>query len=362
MVQSQIRGLALMPANTSGRRRFVSAQDVARRAGVSRSAVSRAFTPGASIAPSTLARIRKAADALGYEVNGLARGLLAHRSHIVGLVTTDAESPFRALMIAALSRSLIERGNVPAIINIGPTSEDVASASRQLLRYRAEATVFLSGSPPASLVDLARRNGQPLILINRAETKFDRVRCDDRDGARLAFETLSAAGARRFAVVNTERPSPSLLAREMAFSRIVRARDMDVRIVRAGRHSDYQSGRDAVNRMLADGAPPEAIFCVNDLMAFGAIDALRVAGKRVPDEVSIVGFDDVPMADWTPYRLTTVKQDPERIAAAVVSILERRMASPNAPPLSLTVPVEVVVRDTVAAASGAVRRSSRPTT
>ena len=134
----------------SGGRRFVSAQDVAEHAGVSRSAVSRAFTPGASIAPATLARVQEAASALGYQVNHLARGLHAHRSQLVGLVTSDPDTPFRAQMIAALSRALIERGNVPALISVGPTAGEVANAARQLLRYRAEATVFLSGSPPAA--------------------------------------------------------------------------------------------------------------------------------------------------------------------------------------------------------------------
>src|SRR5215207_6947172 len=132
-----LAGAEQMPEERdSGRRRFVSAQDVAQRAGVSRSAVSRAFTPGASIAPVTLARVQAAADALGYQVNDLARGLLAHRSQLVGLVTSDADTPFRAQMIAALSRALIERGNVPAVIDIGPTVVDVANASRQLLRHR----------------------------------------------------------------------------------------------------------------------------------------------------------------------------------------------------------------------------------
>ena len=172
----------------------MSSREVAERAGVSRSAVSRAFTPGASIAPATLKRVKAAADALGYQVNHLARGLLAHRSHLVGLVTSDPETPFRAQMISALSRALIQRGNVPAIISVGPTAEDLANASRQLLGYRAEATVFLSGSPPASLIEMARRNGQPLVLINRAETGLDVVRCDDRGGARLAFDALRGSG------------------------------------------------------------------------------------------------------------------------------------------------------------------------
>jgi len=328
-------------------RRFVSARDVADRAGVSRSAVSRAFTPGASIAPATLARVHEAADALGYQVNDLARGLLAHRSQLVGLVTSDADTPFRAQMIAALSRALIERGNVPAVIDIGPTVDDVANASRQLLRHRAEATVFLSGTPPESLVELTRQNGQSLILINRAETELDSVRCDDRGGAEQAFKALSASGASSFAVINMAHPSPSLVAREQEFSRLAAARGADAVVVRAGR-SDYAGGREAALVLLASSRPvPEAVFCVNDLMAFGALDALRGGGLSVPDDVSIIGFDDVPMAAWAPYRLTTLRQEPKRIAREVIAMLDRRAAEPDAPPMSVTFPVDLVVRETV---------------
>jgi DNA-binding LacI/PurR family transcriptional regulator len=330
----------------NGQGRFVSAQAVAELAGVSRSAVSRAFTPGASIAPATLARVHEAAAALGYQVNDLARGLLANRSRLIGLVASDADSPFRAQMIASLSQALIKRGNVPAIINIGHTAEDIASASHQLLRYRAEATVFLSGSPPESLVELTRRNGQPLILINRAETGLDSVQCDDKDGALQAFEALSLTGAACFAVINKANPSPSLAARERAFDRFAAAAGFKARIVRAG-HSDYDGGREAARRLLENGPAPDAIFCVNDLMAFGALDYLRGAGLRIPDDVSVIGFDDVPIAAWAAYRLTTLRQDPERIAEEVVSILDRRLADPDSPPMSVYFPVELVVRETV---------------
>jgi DNA-binding LacI/PurR family transcriptional regulator len=330
----------------NGRRRFISAQDVAERAGVSRSAVSRAFTPGASIAPETLARVQIAADALGYQVNDLARGLLANRSRIVGLVTSDADTPFRAGMIAALSSLLIGRGNVPAVINLGPTVDDVAHASRQLLRYRAEAMIFLSGSPPHSLVEMTRRNGQLLILINRAETDLDSVRCDDRGGAEQAFAALAASGASRFAVINAADPSPSLLARERAFSRLAAERGAPASIARAGQ-ATYEGGQGAARLLLAQGAAPEAVFCVNDLMAFGAMDDFRGAGLRVPDDVSLVGFDDVPMAAWGPYRLTTLRQSPDRIANEVVAILDRRADKPDLPPVSVSFPVDLVVRATV---------------
>jgi DNA-binding LacI/PurR family transcriptional regulator len=341
------RGAEQMPENRgNGWRRFVSAQNVAERAGVSRSAVSRAFTPGASIAPATLAKVLRAADALGYEVNDLARGLLAHRSQLVTLVTSDPESPFRAQMIAALCRALIERGNMPAIISVGPTAEDLANARRQVLRYRAEATVFLSGSPPTALIELTRRNGQTLILINRAETGLDSVRCDDRGGAEQAFEALRMTGASRFAVINMAHPSPSLLAREQAFARFATACSAAPTIVRAG-HSDYEGGREAARRLLAAGQTPEAVFCVNDLMAFGALDHLHSAGLSAPDDISVIGFDDVPMAAWAPYRLTTLRQDPERIAKEVVSILNRRIAEPDVAPMSISFPVDLIVRETV---------------
>jgi DNA-binding LacI/PurR family transcriptional regulator len=330
----------------TGWRRFVSARDVAQRAGVSRSAVSRAFTPGASIAPATLARVQEAAAALGYQVNDLARGLLAHRSQLVGLVTSDADAPFRAAMIAALSSALIQRGNVPALISVGPTPEDIANASWQLLRYRAEATIFLSGSPPVSLVELTRRNGQALILVNRAETGIDSVRCDDRGGTQAAFDALRATGASRFGVVNMARPSPSLLARERAFVAFAAARGVTATVVRAG-HSDYAGGQAAARRLLAGGLAPDAVFCVNDLMALGALDLLRGAGLEVPDDVSIIGFDDIPMAGWAAYRLTTLRQDPGRIAREVVAILDRRIAEPDLPPMSVTFPADLVVRATV---------------
>lgn len=327
-------------------RRFVSAEDVAAFAGVSRSAVSRAFTPGASIAPATLARVQKAADALGYQVNDLARGLLAHRSRLVGLVTSDADTPFRAQMIAAISLALIRRGNLPAIVNVGRTADDVATASRQLLRNRAEATIFLSGSPPASLVEMTRRNGQTLILISRAEAGLDSVRCDDRDGARQAFEALRGTGASRFGVVTMEHPKPSLLARERAFTRLAADSGAITTVVRAGQ-PDYAGGQDAARRLLGGGRPPEALFCVNDLMAFGALDYLRAAGLRVPNDISIIGFDDVPMSAWHSYRLTTLRQDTERIAREVVSVLDRRSVEPDSPPISVCFPSDLVVRDTV---------------
>jgi DNA-binding LacI/PurR family transcriptional regulator len=338
--------MAFSSRKSSGGRRFVSSRDVAERAGVSRSAVSRAFTPGASIAPATLARVQAAADALGYQVNDLARALLSEHSRLVGLVTSDPETPFRGDMIRALSRALIERGNVPTIISVGPSADDVAKASRQLLRYRAEATIFLSGSPPASLIEMTRRNRQPLLLINRAETGIDAVRCDNRGGARQAFRLFRQSGAFRPAMANTVNPSPSFAARESAFVKIARAEGLSV-LVGRGERSDYEGGRMAARQLLASGLKIDAVFCGSDLLAFGAIDEFRSAGLSVPDDISVIGFDDVAISAWGAYNLTTLRQDPARIAKEVIAILDRRSADPDLPPISVTFPVDLVVRGTV---------------
>jgi DNA-binding LacI/PurR family transcriptional regulator len=147
-------------------------------------------------------------------------------------------------------------------------------------------------------------------------------------------------------VVNMANPSPGLLAREQAFVAHAAAHGAAAIVVRAG-HSDYAGGQEGAGHFLASGQAPEAVFCVNDLMAFGALDRLRGAGLRVPADVSVIGFDDVPMAGWASYSLTTLRQDPARIAGEVVAILDRRSAEPEMPPVSVSFPVDLVVRETV---------------
>jgi DNA-binding LacI/PurR family transcriptional regulator len=147
-------------------------------------------------------------------------------------------------------------------------------------------------------------------------------------------------------MINTVRPSPSFAARESAFVKIAKAEGIAV-ILGRGRRSDYEGGCEAARQLLASGQPPDAVFCGSDLMAFGAIDHFRSAGLSVPHDISVVGFDDVGIAAWGAYNLTTLRQDPERIAKEVIAILDRRAADPELPPISVTFPVDLVIRRTV---------------
>lgn len=332
--------------NSANARRFVSAQQVAKRAGVSRSAVSRAFTPGASIAPETREKVMRAALELGYHVNDLARGLLANRSRLVGLVVTKPEVGFRAHLVSALTRALVLRGSVPLVINTGSMEQELHAAQAALFGYRAEATIILSGSPPASFVDLARRNGQPLIMIGRAETDCDHVRIDNSGAARMAARILVERGHQHLALAGVAAATPSLAERERAFTQEARALGMTVAAGHA-RDATYMGGQTAADAIFTRDERPDAVFCVNDLMAIGLIDRARGRfGLSIPQDVAVIGFDDIPEAAWDAYRLTTFRQDPEKMAEAAVAHLERRLADPDAPPELLRLEAAFIERET----------------
>jgi DNA-binding LacI/PurR family transcriptional regulator len=327
--------------------RFISAHMVAERAGVSRSAVSRAFTPGASIAPETREKVMQAAAELGYQVNDLARGLLANRSRLVGLVASDPESPFRTQQIAALSRRLVDRGSVPVLIPTGMSEEQVSAAHSTLLRYRAEATIVLSGMPSTSLVELAQRNGQPLIVVGRTEHGPDHIRIDNARAAQVAVEVFVARGMRKLGFVTSSVRSPNLIEREEAFVSAAANRGLKVRIQRAG-YTDYDGGQAAASLLLGTGDALEAVFCVNDLMAFGLMDYARdVLNLSIPHDLSVIGFDGVPASRWGAYRLTTFHQDEEILAQEIIRVLDQRQADPNARPIVSVLDVPLIYRGSV---------------
>ncbi|TFF27214.1 LacI family DNA-binding transcriptional regulator [Jiella endophytica] len=322
---------------------FVSAQQVADHAGVSRSAVSRSFTPGASIGPETRKKVMKAAAELGYQVNDLARGLIARQSRLVGMIGTRPEVGFRAHLVAALSKALIARGSLPVLLNTGDTDVEMQATQNMLLGYRAEATIVLSGSPPRTILEGARRTGQPLVLIGRSEPGTDSLLADNATAAETAAQRLIARGARRIALLGAQIATQTIVEREQAFLAAIRRLGAEPRIVR-GADADYAGGETASRELLGDGEPPDAVFCVNDLLAMGLIDNARCAGWRVPEDMAVIGFDDLPEASRAPYRLTTFFQDPAKVAARAIELLDRRQADPDAPPALVRLPVELVAR------------------
>jgi len=327
---------------------FVTAADVARRAGVSRSAVSRAFTPGASISREVRQRILKAADHLGYRVNRLAQSLNQARSNVIGLVGTDLQQPFHAELLATLSAALLADGFQCMLLNAANAGHDIGALIARVLEYRVAAIVVMTGTPPSRIVEECLNNGVPVILVNKLlpDLAVDTVIADHAAGGCLAAERLLAAGCRRLAVVSSGARTVSLVERIEAFCARAVAGGLKAHVWQQGAMTDYQTGREAARALVAKSGI-DGVFCVTDLLAMGFLDATRFeCGRRVPEDLSVIGFDDIPQAAWSAYRLTTFRQPVGDLAAAVMTMI--RGAEGSSPRHGLIkVPVRFVARSTV---------------
>src|SRR5690606_33874685 len=196
-------------------------------------------------------------------------------------------------------------------------------------------TIILSGSPHASFVELARQNGQPLVMIGRSEPDCDHVRIDNAGAAARAAALFVSWSLTRLGLAGSATATPSVVERERAF--IGEAKRLGATVEGArGRGSEYSGGQAAADTLLASPKRPQAVFWVNDLIALGLLDAARAKfGLVVPNDLAVIGFDDIPEASWDAYRLTTFRQDPDEMAACAIEQLERRLANPAAKPSTI---------------------------
>ncbi|WP_142502170.1 substrate-binding domain-containing protein [Klebsiella sp. 2680] len=297
---------------------FASASEVARLAGVSRSAVSRTFTPGRSVSAETRRKVLAAAEALNYHVNHLARGLSKEASRPVCILGGNLSSPYQSRLLEHLTRRLHKAGRAVMVINTDDGEANVRAALQQTLNYRSTATIVLSGKPPASLIEQCLQSGQQVILINR-QGEFPNAENIDIDYSatmNAAFDHLVAAGCRNLAIVSSAARSPSMVIRETRFLAAAAAANTDVALIRPGSAS-YQTGVLAARELLNQNTPPDGIFCVTDLIACGFIDAARYEfSLRIPQDLCVIGFDDIEQASWLGYQLTTFSQPLAEMAEA----------------------------------------------
>ena len=331
------------------RRTFVTAAEVARRAGVSRSAVSRAFTPGASVSKEVRQRILHAAEHLGYRVNRLAQSLNNARSNLIGLVGTDLQQPFHAELLATLSAALLADGFQCMLLNAANAERDIGALIARVLEYRVSAIVVMTGTPPSRIVEECLRNGVPVILVNKLlpNLAVDTVIADHAAGGRVAAERLLAAGCRKLAVVSSAARTASLVGRIDAFRACASEAGVRLRIWQDRAATDYATGREAALALLEDDGI-DGVFCVTDLLALGFLDAARYErGRRVPEDLSLIGFDDIPQAAWSAYRLTTFRQPTADLTTAIMDVIRRRRGVHSSRHGLARVPVKLVVRATV---------------
>ena len=319
----------------------VTSHDVARAAGVSQSAVSRAFSPDGKIAPATRARVLSAAKTLGYHPNAFARSLVQQRTRIVGLLVARLDNHFYPRVLEELTAGLWAAGRQVMYFNVDDSSDssdggdgggDLEGVLRSALQYRVEAMVLTSITLSSHLAETFYEAGVPVVLFNRRldDPNVHAVACDNEGGGRLVADALLDAGHKRFAFVGGHPDTSTNQDRKAGFSAGLRARGAGLAVALEKDYS-YDWGRSAVRGLFSQPEPPDALFCAGDLIALGALDALRVdLGVRVPEEVAVVGFDDVAAASWGSFGLSTVRQPVDRLVRETLAVVTGAADAPPA--------------------------------
>jgi DNA-binding LacI/PurR family transcriptional regulator len=301
----------------------VTSVDVARRAGVSQSAVSRVFTPGASASKETIEKVRRAAAELGYRPNVLARSLITGRSRIIGLVVAYLENQFYPDAIERLSVALQEKGYHVLIFMAAPTVGNVDRVMQEILDYQVDGIVLASVSMSSTLASECEAFGIPVVLFNRDQDdpRLSSVTTDNRAGGRAVAELLVRLGCERPAYVAGWEDASTQRDREQGFRDGLEAAGCKL-YARGVGNFEHALAQEAARRMFDRADPPDAVFVANDHMAFAVMDVLRFElGLKVPGDVAVVGFDDVPLAAWPAYDLTTFRQRVNRMVAETVTTL-----------------------------------------
>jgi len=318
--------------------------DVARLAKVSQSAVSRAFTSGASVSIDTKAKVLAAARRLGYRPNALARAMINGRSRLIAVLVAYLDNHLYPIILEQLSRALQEKGFHVILFMTEPGDQD--DVVQKMLQYQVEGIVMASATLSSNLAKQCAQTGIPVVLFNRyvPQSPASSVTSDNVNGGRLAAGFLVAGGHRRIAFIAGSEDSSTNRDREAGFNQGLADHGATVWSRGVGNYA-FGTAAEATRLLFRGKQKPDAIFVANDHMAFSVMDVLR--GElllRVPKDVSVVGFDDVPEAAWGAYLLTTVRQSAQPMIEATVEILLRQIDRAAISRREVVLPAELVVR------------------
>ncbi len=328
--------------------------DVAKAAGVSQSAVSRAFSPGRSIAKKTRSKIFKAAQELNYKPNAIARSMSTARtrttqqSGMVGVIVTRLEDPFFSKILNAFSRALQQMGWHVLLFSVESEAE-VDNALNELLQYQVDGVIISSAILSQKMAEGCRQHGTPVVLYNRytKDQGISSVRVENFEGGRMVANLLVDTHHERIAFIAGTQGEPTNHDREQGFTSRLNERGAELYKRDEGDYT-FESGHAAALRLLSLAEPPDAIFCASDVMALGVIHAAKLEfNLSIPKDLSVIGFDDIPAASWPGYQLTTIRQPVEKMTQEAVNILIQKMEDPGQKAQTCLLPGQLILRESV---------------
>lgn len=323
----------------------VHSNDVARLAGVSRSAVSRAFTKGAYISPETRAKVMEAAQALGYTPNRIARSLNRQKSDIIGVVTSELDNPFYAEILQRIGELLQENG-LATLLVIAHQS-DLDDRISQLLSYQIDGVILTAATLSSSVTERYDGFRKPIVLLDRhvQQDGVASVVGDGFGGGRKVADLLVAGGHRHIAFMAGLPNTSSSRDREEGFRTGLAQAGLSIAAYDVG-HYTHEGATEAARRLLTRPDRPDAIFCANDVMALATLFVARdELGLRIPADLAIVGYDNTAVCSWPAHLLTSVDQNKNEMAGqAVKLLLQARSERRSSGFIHASIPSDLIIR------------------
>jgi DNA-binding LacI/PurR family transcriptional regulator len=325
-----------------------TAHDVARLAGVSQSTVSRTFSNNSRISQATRERVMKAAEQLGYHPNILARSLLTHESRLIGIVMAGIDTAFAPYVLENVTLRLQAAGYRSILFNVG-RAQDADDLLPSALAYQVDGLIVASALVSEAMAARCASLETPLVLFNRSvpDSSVNSVTADNVAGGRLVAQAMIDAGVTRPAFITGRERSSTSQDRERGFIKGLADAGFGEPVRIIGDYA-YEAGVRAARSMMTAGKRPDGIFAASDLIAMGVMDTVRYEfGLRVPQDVCVVGFDDIPEAARLAYQLATVRIDFDAMIDKTLSILHDHLETPGTDPEQVTVPVTFIERSSL---------------
>ena len=326
----------------------VTLREVASRAGVSRSAVSRTFTPGASVSLKTREKVERAALELGYSPNALASSLKTGRTKLIGLVLNNFHNPLFLEVFDQFTRGLQAEGLRPLMVNL--TDETDPQNSVQMMRqYSVDGVVVASSTLPLSFARAFRDAGVPIVHSFGKHSAAPQVHVagiDNVECGRIAARTLVECGYRKIGFLGGPEAATSTQDRLEGFrSELCKHPGIAISHSFASDYT-FKAGREEMLRLLK-AARAEAYFCGDDVLSIGAVSAVQDSGLRVPQDVGLIGLNDMEMAGWENINLTTIRQPIPEIVSSSIEMMVALLENPDRTPEARLFHCQLIARGTL---------------
>ncbi|WP_406444212.1 LacI family transcriptional regulator [Streptomyces sp. NBC_00631] len=340
-----------MSSSAGGRRKPPTIHDVAREAGVSRGTVSRVLNGGHYVSPAAAEAVNDAIRRTGYVVNRHARSLITGRSDSVGFLLTEPqerffEDPNFNVLLSGCTQALAGH-DIPLLLMLAGTKDERRRITRYITAGHVDGVLLVSSHSGDPVAEELREAGVPLVACGKPiglGSKVSYVAADDRDGARDMVRHLLDVGRRRIGMITGPLDTPGGVERLAGYKEVLTEAGVaiDEALVVSGDYSKA-SGEAGAERLLAQAPDLDAVFVASDLMAQGVLAVLQRAGRRVPDDIAVGGFDDSPAATAVTPQLTTIRQPWDRISNEMVRVLLAQIGGED--PAAVILPTELVRRE-----------------